>query len=175
MSTKLEFITQVSAESVTSLTTPQVFSAEYDTYFVQMQIAGNTTYNEIYLTDSSNNVLNDSTNDVHYRGAMLVMKSDTSFAENRVGTATYVGWRELGVYIDNAGEGYGMSFYVYNPFSSSKYTFVQSQSAGMISNNLWGGKAVGIYESAEQCNGLKFSNSGGGTMEYIIANIYGVK
>ena len=175
MATGLEFIKKVSGTDIVNITTPQVFSAKYDVYYVNVQWEAVTTYPEVYLTDSSNNVLNNSSNDSHYRGAMLVMKSDTSYAENRVGTATYVGWRELGVYVDNVGEGYGMSFYVYNPFDSSKYTHVQAQSVGMVSDKLWGGKSIGMFESAEQCNGLHFSNSGGGACKYIIANIYGVK
>ena len=175
MATGLEFIKKVSGTDITTLTTPQVFSAKYNVYYVNVQWERVTTYPEVYMTDSSNNPLNNSTNDVHYRGAMLVMKSNTSFAEHRVGTATYVGWRELGVYVDNVGEGYGMSFYVYNPFESSKYNHVQAQSAGMVSDNLYGGKSIGLYESAEQCNGLHFGNSGGTACKYIIANIYGVK
>ena len=175
MATGLEFIKKVSGTDITTLTTPQVFSAKYNVYYVNVQWERVTTYPEVYLTDSSNSPLNDSTNDVHYRGAMLVTKSNTGSAENRVGTATYVGWRELGVYVDNVGEGYGMSFYVYNPFSSSKYTHVQAQSAGMVGDKLWGGKSIGMYESAEQCNGLHFGNSSGTACAYIIANIYGVQ
>ena len=174
MAANLEFIKNVSGEEITSLTTPQVFSAKYDVYYVNVQWERVTTYAEVYMTDSSNNVLNNSTNDVHYAGGQLVMKSNTSFAENKA-TDTYVGWRELGVYVDNVGEGYGMSFYVYNPFDSSKETYVHGQSASMISDNLWAGKSIGIYRSAEQCNGLHFSNSGGSACKYIIANIYGVK
>lgn len=174
MATKLEFITQVSAESVVFLNTGQIFTAEYDTYFVQMQIAGTFTYNEIYLTDSSNARLNHTTDDDEYDSALLVMKSDTTFANNQQSN-TYVGWRELGAYLNNAGEGYGMSFYLYNPFDSSKYTFVQAQSASMVSDVLWGGKAIGAFTKAIQCNGLYLTSSGGGTMDYISANIYGVK
>ena len=73
MSTNLQFITQVSAESVVFLNTGQIFTAEYDTYFVQMEIAGTSTYNEIYLTDSSNARLNDSSDDAHYDNAMRVL------------------------------------------------------------------------------------------------------
>ena len=176
MATGLEFIKKVSGTDITTLTTPQVFSAKYNVYYVNVQWERVTTYPEVYMTDSSNARLGGvHGGDSHYRGAMLVMKSNTSFAEHRVGTATYVGWRELGVYVDNVGEGYGMSFYVYNPFDSSKYTHVQAQSAGMVSDNLYGGKSIGLYENAVQCNGLHFYNSSGTSCNYIIANIYGVK
>ena len=173
MSTNLQFIKQVSAESVVFLNTGQIFTAEYDTYFVQMEIAGTSTYNEIYLTDSSNARLNDSSDDAHYDNAMRVLKSDTSASANNAENA-YVGWREIGVYINNQNKGYGMSFYVHNPFDSSKYTFIISQSVGYVGTAMWAGKAIGSYKSAEQCNGLYLSNSGGGTMDYIKANIYGI-
>ena len=170
----LEFITQVSGTSIVSLTTPQVFSADYDVYFVNAQWERVTTYPEVYLTDSSNNVLNHSTNDDEYDSALLVMKSNDSYADNQQAN-TYVGWRELGAYVDNVDEGYGMSMYVYNPFDSSSYTFVTAQSASMVSNVLWGGKAAGTFTKAIQCNGLHFGNSSGAACDYIIANIYGVK
>tara|TARA_R100000655_G_scaffold56508_1_gene94658 strand:- start:18 stop:530 length:513 start_codon:yes stop_codon:yes gene_type:complete len=170
MSTKLEFITQVSTTGVAFLNTGQIFSAQYDNYFIQLELASSSTYNEIYMTDSSNNKLTTA----KYDQAMLVMKSNTSFTEHR-DTGASVGWREFGAYIDNEDEGYGMSFYLFNPFDSSKYTFGIAQSASMVSNVLWGGKAVALYESAEQCNGLYLTNSGTVTMDYIRANIYGVK
>ena len=175
MATNLEFIKNVSGEEITSLTTPQVFSAKYDVYFVDVQWERVTTYPEVYMTDSSNTRLGGvHGGDSHYAGQMLVMKSDTTFAENKA-TDTYVGWRELGVYVDNVGEGYGMNFYVYNPFDSSKETYVHGQSASMINDVLWAGKSVGIYRNAVQCNGLHFHNSSATACKYIIANIYGVK
>ena len=170
----LEFIKRVSGTSITSLATGQVFSAKYDNYFVDVQWERVTTYPEVYLTDSSNTQLNNSSNDSHYRGAMLAMKSAATFTENKVDTPTYVGWRELGAYVDNVGEGYGMNFTLYNPFNSSKYTYAIAQSASMIGDNLTGGKSVAVFESAEQCNGLVFGNSSGTACDYIIANIYGV-
>jgi len=176
MAGSLEHIKKVSGTEVTTLTTPQVFSDKFNVYYVNVQWERVTTYPEVYMTDSSNARLGGvHGGDSHYRGAMLVMKSNASSAENRVGTATYVGWRELGVYVDNVGEGYGMSFYVYNPFDSSKYTHVMAQSAGMISDNVWSGKSIGLYQNAVQCNGLHFANSSGTACKYIIANIYGVK
>jgi hypothetical protein len=166
----LEFIKQVSGTSVVFLNTGQIFTAEYDTYFIQLELASSSTYPDIYLTDSSNNKLTTA----KYDQAMLVMKADDTFAEHKDEDQA-VGWREFGAYIDNEDEGYGMSFYVFNPFDSSKYTFGIAQSASMVSNVLRGGKAIGLYKVAEQCNGLYLANSGTVTMDYIRANIYGVK
>jgi len=111
MATQLDFITQVSTTGVAFLNTGQIFSAEYDNYFINLELASSSTYNEIYMTDSSNNKLTTA----KYDQAMLVMKSDASFTEHR-DTGASVGWREFGAYIDNEDEGYGMSFYLFNPF-----------------------------------------------------------
>jgi len=169
----LEFITRITSEGVAFVNTGQVFTAKYDSYFVQLEIAGSSTYNEIYLTDSSNARLNDNPADAHYDDAQIVMKSDTTWT-NHKSENTFVGWREIGAYVDNQGEGYAMSFYVHNPFDSAKYTFVTASSSSMIADKYWGTIGVGGFKSAEQCNGLYLTNSGGGAMDYINANIYGV-
>ena len=174
MATNLQFIKEVSGTTIATIKAEDIFSSNFDVYFIELEIEGTTTYNEIYLLDSNNNRLNHSTDDDEYDSALLVMKSNTTFADHQQSN-TYVGWRELGVYVDNSGDGYGMSMYVYNPYSSSSYTFVTAQSAGMVGANLWGGKAIGTFTKAIQCNGLEFANSGGGNMNYIKASIYGVK
>lgn len=173
MSTNLQFITRITSEGTAFVNTGEIFTAEYDNYFVQMEIAGSSTYNEIYLTDSSNNRLNDSTDDAHYDNAMRVLKSDASAAAHK-DQNLYVGWREIGVYVNNEDKGYGMSFYVINPYDSSKYTFIISQSVGYVGTAMWAGKAIGSFKSAQKINGLYLANSGGGNMDYINANIYGI-
>ena len=59
MGRQLEFINKFEADSVVYLSTGQVFTAQYDTYFVELELACQTSYNEIYLLDSSNALIAD--------------------------------------------------------------------------------------------------------------------
>lgn len=170
---ELEHITSFEADSVAFLNTGEVFSTKFDTYYIELEQAGSSTYNEIYLTDSSNARLNANPGDAHYDNAMRVLKSTGTPVANK-DDDLYVGWREIGVYINNQDTGYGMSMYLFNPYDSSKYTFLISQSVGMVGTAAWTGKAIGSFKSAEQHNGLYVANSGGGTMDYIKLSVYGV-
>ena len=172
MATNLEFIKSASGTSVTALDLTDCFSDKYDVYYLtsSLDIGTGAGYWEAYLLDSGGSTLTG----LHYDTANLELQANNPFAEYRITNQSF--WRDLGAYQDD-GKGYGLSMYIYNPFDSSSYTFVQSSSAGMYVSDtvLFGGKGIGVYKQASTVYGIRLTNSGPATYDYISASIFGVK
>ena len=176
MATNLEFIKSVDVTSgVVTVDVDNVFSDSYDVYYVQfVGVFHNTNVSNgiegIRFLDSSGTVISQS----EYDYANLVMPSATAFQEQ---PNTARGFIFFGLYTDQLSDGQAnASMYIYNPYDSSSYTFIQSQSAGKNSSDFYGNKTIGVHKSAETIRGLQLyeSNSartfGGGQI-----NVFGVK
>jgi hypothetical protein len=172
MATNLEFIKSASGTSVASLDVTYCFSADYDVYYLtwSLNISGTAGYAQAYLLDSGGSTLTGT----DYDYATLEMYANASFVEARATSQQF--WRGIGAYQDD-GKGYGFSAYIYNPFDSSSYTFVTSQSGSMVTANtvFMGNKNIGVYKQASSVYGIRLTNSTPTSYEYINASVYGVK
>jgi len=172
MATNLEFIKSASGTSVSALDLTDCFSADYDVYYLtsSLDIDTGAGYWEAYLLDSGGSTLTGA----YYDVANLELQANATYPQYRAINQSF--WRDLGAYQDD-GKGYGLSMYIYNPFDSSSYTFVQSSSAGMFTSDtvLIGGKGIGVYKQASTVYGIRLTNSTPSTYDYISASIYGVK
>ena len=170
----LELITSVTVSSgVTTVDVDNVFSANYDVYFVQfVGIYQSTNVDNgiegLRLIDNAGSVITAS----EYGYANLNMPSGSAFAENRFATRDFI---FFGMYADQLSDGQAnASMYIYNPYSSS-YTFIQSQAAGKNSSDFYGGKTIGVHQVAETIRGFQLYESdgtrtfGGGQI-----NVYGL-
>tara|TARA_B100000287_G_scaffold83068_2_gene75798 strand:+ start:274 stop:792 length:519 start_codon:yes stop_codon:yes gene_type:complete len=170
----MEHIKSFSGSSVATIKCENIFSSKYDVYWFYSEVESTSQYNEIYMLDSSNARLNDSTDDVHYDIAGYEMKSwDTDSVYNPA--TTYVGWRALGGYINNVGKGMGMGLWVFNPYNSDRYTMVMSQSGNISGSDSFGSKAIGVYKDTAQHNGIEFTGSGPVATANIVVEAYGMK
>jgi len=171
----LEFINSTTVSSgVTTVDVDNVFSADYDVYFVQfVGIYQSTNVSNgiegLRLIDNAGSVITAS----EYGYANLNMPSGSAFAENRFATRDFI---FFGMYADQVSDGNGnASMYIYNPYDSSSYTFIQSQAAGQTSTDMYGGKTIGVHQVAETIRGLQLYESnvsntfGGGQI-----NVYGL-
>ena len=169
MAGNLEFIKSTSATDVSNLDITDCFSADYDVYYV----TGNHTSDSnstllVRLIDSGGSGVASNMDFADY-----YLRSYTSFTDaNRATNTSYMG--TLGDVVAGQQVDMGFSLYVYNPFDSGSYTFVQSQSAGMVSSGLVGKKGIGVHKVAQSNTGLKLTRSAGTTL-FIEANVYGVK
>jgi len=172
MAGSLEFIKSVSGTSITSLDVTDCFSDTYEVYYVKISLdTDNLGYFEMMLLDSGGSLITGSDYDI----AVLEMKSNTTFGEYRFTNQNEsIGWRNLGVYIDD-GDGYGFSAYIYNPFDSSSYTFATAQSASSVGSNMFGGKAIGVHKQTTSASGFRIKDSSVSTFNYINCSVYGVK
>ena len=176
MAGNLEFINQTEVPSgVTTVDVDNVFSADYDVYYCQIvglyhNLDVSNVVEGIRLIDSGGSVISAS----EYDNATLVLKADTTFQEVRNTSNSYM---VMYLVTDQQSDGStSSSFYIYNPYDSSSYTFMQYQSTGANSSSKWGGKGIAVHKSAETIRGFQLFESdgartfGGGTI-----NVYGVK
>lgn len=170
MASNLEFLKSVEVTSaVTNIDITDCFSADYDVYAI--------TISDLDIANLSNIVTRflDSTNTVisatEYDNADLQVRSDSAFVEHRSTSQAQIQYiASLGSVTANSN---GTVIYVYNPYDSSSYTFVQWQSSG-YTGALRGYKGIAVHKSAEQINGIRFFQQSGDTEQGLFA-VYGVK
>lgn len=176
MAGSLEFINQTTVSSgVTTIDVDNVFSADYDVYYCQIvglyhNVNVSNGVEGIRLIDSGGSVISAS----EYDNATLVLKADTTFQEVRNTSNSYM---NMYLITDQQSDGSSSSsFYIYNPYDSSSYTFMQYQSTGGNSSSKWGGKGIAVHKSAETIRGLQlYESNGARTFGGGQINIYGVK
>ena len=176
MATNLQFINQTEiTEGVTTVNVDNVFSTNYDVYYCQVVGVYHDTnvsngIEGIRLIDSSGSVITAS----EYDNATLVLKADTSIQEVSNTANSY--WN-MYLITDQLSDGQSSSsFYIYNPYDSSTYTFMQYQSTGANSSSKWGAKGISVHKSAETIRGLQlYESNGARTFGGGQINIYGVK
>ena len=171
MAGSLEFISQLSASGgVSYLDTPNLFSADYDVYFFtisELDVSADEVF-ELKLLDSSNSVI-----ETNYYWASLQLKSNTSFVEAKNTNRPKIDF--IAELDGDSEKNTGISGYIYNPYSSSSYTFGAVQASGMDGSNLFGAKGIWVHQNAEQINGLRLAPQFPVTINSLVVNFYGVK
>jgi hypothetical protein len=69
--------------------------------------------------------------------------------------------------------GIGETIYIFTPFSSSSYTFLNQQEASVISAGFKGYKGIGVLRQTTSMTGISFLTNGSSTMDFN-ASIYGL-
>jgi len=148
MSTNLEFITSASGTETLSLEVQNCFSDKYDVYFGIVGGTGTTTSAQINLRliDSTGTIITQSEYDcASYQLKSYAAPHDQLLYPNRTQFDIMSYTREPFS---------GMTFYIYNPYNSSSYTFVTAQSSGNYAGQLIAMKFIGMHKVAEQITGL---------------------
>ncbi len=167
MATNLEFIKSQNITGVSSFEITDVFSANYDVYkIVITSVVMNTLDNlRIRLIDNTDTVISTSV----YDNAVLQLNSGASFTESRSTNQSKISPFIYSQKNDNA------VLYVYNPFSSSSYTFFQTQITSNNNTYLIGRKGIYVAKTTTSCTGINFLNDAGTTINNADISIYGVK
>lgn len=169
MKPSLEFITSVTASSVSSFDVDNIFSSEYD--FYQLLFSGGTAStqsNEIYLRlMNSSGVVTTST----YNYANLNMPSSTTYAEDRSTSASRF---QRFLYLNISDYGTSATLNVYNPNDSSKYTFVKWASSVYGTVGI-GRKGIGVEKTLQTITGINLLSNGTNVMDSIKVSVFGVK
>ena len=170
MATNLEFIKSASGTSVSSLSVTDCFSADYDVYYVSISKAdlSLSAYHYARFIDSGGV---DST--ANYDSAGQSIRSYAVFGEMRFTGQTYI--NNIAYQSANTSDGNSLSFFVFNPYDSSSYTFALGQASNFnAGSGLFGVKHISVHKVAEQITGINFFPSSG-TYDNITINVYGVK
>jgi hypothetical protein len=136
--------------AVRSVEISDVFSADFDIY----KIVGVTNftgeeYIDIRFINSSGSVVSAS----NYDNASLLMQSSTTFSENRntnVTKAQYLGYAG-----DVIAETAGFTAYIFNPYSTSSYTFLLSQGGAKRSANTLVTKGISVLKQTSSITGFQ--------------------
>ncbi len=166
----LRLINETTASSVASVSMTDVFSADFDIYYLSMTTndLSTATDNNYRFINSSGSIISASS----YDYASLFMPMYSGFTEGRATN----GSSALGVSFGNNGtEGFGLSMYIYNPFNSSSYSYAQVQSVFRYpagGNQSY--KSISVLKSATSCTGINFFPSSG-TYDNINLRVYGLR
>ena len=168
MAGSLEFITNVQGgNNITALDIDNVFSDKYDVYFVT-HLTGQSSvgYISMSLLDSAGSEVTTAT----YDKAHLSMPASTSFSEYRL--VNNDRWERVNYTYQNAIGG-TTSYYIYNPYDSSSYTFMSFQNGFESQGTMYGLKGIGVETTSASRRGFRIRASANFSGADI--SVYGVK
>jgi len=142
--------------SVSSVDITDVFSADFDIYKITAETSSNSTSHfgaNARLINSSGSVIPNSI----YDRALWRMRIDTTFGEirfqNDTNLESFFGTLDLNPEIATN------VVYVFNPFSSSSYTFFLKQGMSLWSGFKASDKYIGVAKTTVSCTGYNVYSS----------------
>tara|TARA_Y100000004_G_scaffold192317_1_gene252647 strand:- start:9 stop:527 length:519 start_codon:yes stop_codon:yes gene_type:complete len=172
MATNLEFIKSVEVtSSVSSIDVDNVFTDKYDVYFVTITGFSTTSSTQTNLNlrfiDSTGSVETGSTYD--YAG--LALNSQSAFGEAKSTSATSIEFAPFDLTPENG----NLAFYIYNPFDSSSFTFLNYQMASSRAVHFLGHKGIGVEHTAQLHRGFQMLEVLSRPFDEGKISVYGVK
>jgi len=151
MAGNLELIDKTEiTSSVSSVDITDVFSAKYDVYKIVtngIEDTTNTPSLHIRFINSSGSVVTAS----NYDYAYLNMRSEGTFSENTATNITYI----RGIFaFSSATDTQGSVAYIFNPYSSSSYTFSLYQMSS-VNTTLRSTKGIGVLKQSVSMTGFQ--------------------
>jgi len=162
MAGSLEFIKSASGTSVSSLSVTDCFSADYDVYKIVFEADRDADQaNRLTFLDSGGSEVTSAL----YDYAVLQLTMNTNFSERIGANDANILWLMYGQ------NGNSAVIYIYNPYNSSSYSFLNFQGT---TDQLRGWKGIGVLKQSATHSGLKITNNTG-TYDSISLKIFGVK
>ena len=145
------------SSTVASVNVTDVFTSNFDIYKIGLSEAvsdTNTVDLDLRFINSSGSVISSSSYDYAYLRARV----DSSFSEVRTtgDSDIQVGFGQVNAALSN-----GVVSYVFNPFSSSFYTFYLMQSANMSGTNFRSLKEIAVLKQLSSITGVQVVVNGG--------------
>ena len=148
---KLEFIKRVNGSAATSMSITDVFSADFDVYKIVYHCVSDSGspkgVNMRFIGGSG--VISTSNYD---RAFLQIESTGTGTEYKTVGGDTFT---DILGYVDITPEGCSGTIDVYNPFSSSDYTFMTQQSSVGWNNARAAFKGSGALKETTSCTGFQ--------------------
>ena len=145
---------------VTNISITNVFSADFDIYKITTNNLSATSgslfgWNQLRFINSSGAIITSA----NYDTAQLQLSDDIGTQELKITNQTYL---QYFINYSNTTGGEGGTFYIFNPYSSSSYTFATKQ----VSE--WGNsgryehyKGIGVLKNTSSCTGFNIYNVSG--------------
>jgi hypothetical protein len=145
------------ASSVASLSITDVFSSDFDIYkitFKNFNADSSNPFLQFRFINSSGSIITSS----NYDSGSLYMRSWNTYIQYNATNQTTMKNLALTDSTSTAHTG-GAVFYIFNPFSSSSYTFVLGQNQANTSAGTYSFKALGSLTELSSCTGLNINFS----------------
>jgi hypothetical protein len=168
----LRLINETTGTSTSSFQVTDIFNSDFDIYKLTINNIdfANANYLRCRFINSSGSVVS-ATN---YDWAFLDMTSNAAYVDTKntnqndiaigYGGGTTTAWAA------------GFTMYVFNPFSSSSYTFMLSQSATNISASTFvGSKGISVLKQTASMKGIEFHLASSGVFDTIQLRTYGLR
>ena len=170
----LRLINETTASSVSTISVTDVFSADYDIYKIvinntDLTTSGSNAQIKMRFINASGSIVTDTDYDFAYHN----LKTSGSFTDGKNTNQSAI---EGNIWLgeDTADSG-GSVIYIFNPFSSTGYTFSLFQSsATLVSNNGYGTKGIGMLEHIYSMSGFHLLLSTG-SFDTITTKTYGLR
>tara|TARA_B100001939_G_scaffold318419_1_gene305823 strand:+ start:1416 stop:1943 length:528 start_codon:yes stop_codon:yes gene_type:complete len=163
--------TTVSA-STSSVDVTDVFSADFDIYKIttnNFSTVGTTaTALDLRFLNESGSVITNSKYDYGYWN----MKAETTFAEVRATDATFI---DNFLVTDQSPEVASSVTYVFNPFSSSSYTYLINQSSRRESGNFRSQKYIAVLKQERRMGGFRLFETNSRPFDSGVIRTYGLR
>ena len=160
---------------VTTVNVTDVFSADFDIYKVVLENFNVQTANDYFymkLLNSAGSVVTTST----YDSAALTMYANTTFAEAKATNNPAGLWTTTNFLNTTQAEAYESVNYVFNPYSTSSYTFTLCQHGQHYSTNFRATKGTGVEKTLQSITGMQFVvGILGGTLANGTIRTYGLR
>ena len=171
MAGSLELTKFVEVSSATAnVDVTDCFNDKFDVYKITFSDATSSfdgSSNNVRFINSSGSVISSS----NYDFAYLRLRADSSY--NELQGTSQDKLQEAGGIIPNT-ESLGTVLYVFNPFSSSNFTYVFMQMSSMSGTQDRNYKYIGVLKDTSSITGIRFINADGNTTSAKIS-VYGVK
>tara|TARA_R100001460_G_scaffold24786_2_gene49780 strand:+ start:5093 stop:5611 length:519 start_codon:yes stop_codon:yes gene_type:complete len=166
----LRLINETSFSNVASATITDIFSADFDIYKITVTDydAGGGGANLNYrFVDSSGNVIA-----TDYDYASQIIRSYGADGESKSTSGTYI---DAISYDDTLQKGNGSVAYIFNPFSSTSYTFSIWQNSSPSTIGTVGRKGIGVLHQLNSIKGINFLRDGSATFSLNSVKVYGLR
>jgi len=154
----LRLINETTVSAVSSATVTDIFTADFDIYKVSVtglnQNDATTNVGSFRLVNTSGSIITASNYDV----ATLNMDSYGSFSEGRSTNQTRL-YRFLGNLNDEPDDA-NATLYVFNPTSTSSYTFLLQQADSKWTSGFSSFKGIGVLKNTSAVGGINFFSEG---------------
>ena len=167
----LRLINETSFSATANVNVTDVFSADFDIYKITVETTS-TTNNylpTIRFLNTSGSLVSAS----NYDEAHLELKWNTAFTELRATNTSRI--RIAGNGGNSAGQGTVSTVYIFNPYSSSSYSFLLEQSFVDITGSQAGQKGIGVLKQTASMGGFQIFDQNYGANLTGVTRTYGLR
>ena len=165
----LRLINDTTFTNVSSATIDNCFSADFDIYKITLtdydNLGGGNNLNYRFV-DSSGSIITAS----DYDYASQIIRSYGAFGEDKSTTATSISTIS---YDDTLQKSNGSVLYVFNPFSSSSYTFTLWQNSSPSTIGTVGRKGIAMLHQFTSITGINFTTASNFSIDSV--KVYGLR